>query len=199
MARNLRSTLALTVAFGALAVACSGPSFRSVDAVPSPKVNKVLADVISPGLDRNYVFGRERPPVGFQPGSTSLVDVLKGGGGLHVAALLSTTGSAAVLLIEDDPAAKWGAHLLPAERTVFERFAQDASLGKWLIMITDVIVPGPKDPIPLTAYQWSRAEVEQYVACGIPEPGKQNDCSSKFFRIADVVILKKTAGAPRGQ
>jgi hypothetical protein len=199
MARNLRSTLALTVALGALAVACGGPSFRPVGAVPSPSQNKVLADAISPGLEHDYVFGRGRPPVDFQPGSSALVDVVKSTDGLHVAALQSTRDSAAVLLIEDDPKAAWGTHLLPAERALFKEFAEDSSLGKWLILITDVIVLGPKDPIPLTAYMWPRADVEEYVACGIPAAGEQNECSTKFFRIADTVVLKKSGAPPRGQ
>jgi hypothetical protein len=155
--------------------------------------------VISPTLQHTYVFERGEPPVGFQPGSKTLVSLLSNTPGLHVAALKSTQGSAAIFMIEDDPEVPWGAILLPAEKTVFEKFAEDRKLGDWLMLIDDVIVPGPKDPVPVTAYRWSRADVERYVACGIPKPGTQNDCSKVFFLVARTVILQKSNYAPRGR
>ncbi len=198
MAGNLRSTLAVTVALCALTAACGkGPALRSVPPVPTPRVNKVLADVISPTLDHNYIFGKGTPPVDFQPGSTTLVDRIQRASGLHKAALKSTKDSAAVLLIENDPKVAWGTLLRPAERTIFEQFAANPDLGDWLILLTDVIVAGPRDPVPLTAYRWARADVEQYVSCGIPKSG-QNACSSKFFEIARTVVLQKPAAAPHG-
>src|SRR6266496_180512 len=101
MQRNLRSTLALTVALGALTAACGkGPALRSVAPVPTPSVNPVLADVISPGLQHNYVFEQGTPPVDFQPGSTTLIDRIQKVSGLHTAALKSTEDCAAVWLIE---------------------------------------------------------------------------------------------------
>jgi hypothetical protein len=198
MVRRLEATMALAVALGALTVACSsGVTNRSVSGVPSPSVNSALADAISPGLDHDYVFERGKPAVGFQPGSTQLVGLVKDTSGLHVAALRSTEDSSAVLLVEDDQKVAWGTHLLPAERSIFKRFAATPTLGNWLILITDVVVLEKKDPIPLTAYRWSRADVETYVDCGIPDSG-QNDCSTTFFRIAKTVVLAKPGGPPRG-
>jgi hypothetical protein len=192
MARNIKSIMVFTVALGGLAAACSGPSLRSVGAVPSPSESPgISVDVLAPTLGR--------PPVDFQPGSTTMVDLLPKTPGLHVAALKSTKDSVAIFMIEDDPKVAWGALLLPAEKTVFERFAGDPTLGDWLMVVDDVIVPGPKDPVPVTAYRWARADVEQYVTCGIPKPGTQNDCSNIFFRIARTVILQKSNYVPRGQ
>jgi hypothetical protein len=199
MARNVRSIMVLTVALGGLGVACAGPSLRSVDPIPPPSESPgVGADVLAPTLAHNYVFERGQPPVEFQQGSTALVALLPKIPGLHVAALKSTRDSAAIFMIEDDPKVAWGALLLPAEKTIFERFAANPKLGDWLMLVDDVIVPGPKDPVPVTAYRWARADVEQYVACGIPKPGTQNDCSGTFFRIARTVILQKSNYVPRG-
>ena len=78
----------------------------------------------------------------------------------------------------------------------------DGSIGalpRRLMVVDDVIIPGPQDPVPVTAYRWARADVEQYVTCGIPKPGTQNDCSNIFFRIARTVILKHTNYVPRGR
>jgi hypothetical protein len=199
MARYLRSIVALTVALGGLTAACSGPSLRPVGSIGPPRDSPgISVDVVSPTLDHSYVFERGRPPVDFQQGSRTLVALLPKPPGLHVSALKSTKDTAAVWLIEDDPSVPWGTLLLPAEKTVFEQFAANRKLGDWLMLIDDVIVPGPKDPVPLTAYRWARADVERYVACGIPKPGTQNDCSSIFFRIALTVILQKSNYAPRG-
>jgi hypothetical protein len=198
MARHLRSIVALTVAFGGLA-ACTGASLRPVDSIPPPSEPPgINVDVLSPTLDHSYVFERGRPPVDFQQGSKTLVTLLPKPLGLHVSALKSTKGTAAVWLIEDDPQVAWGTILLPVEKTVFEQFAANPNLGDWLILMDDVIVQGPKDPVPLTAYRWARADVERYVACGIPKPGTQNDCSGIFFRIARTVILQKSNYVPRG-
>jgi hypothetical protein len=199
MARNLRTIVALTVALGGLAVACGGPSLRPVDSIPPPSESPgISVDVLAPTLAHDYVFERGTPPVDFQQGSRTLVDMLPKPPGLHVAALESTRDSAAIFMIEDDPKVAWGALLLPAEKTVFEEFAANRKLGDWLMLIDDVIVPGPKDPVPVTAYRWARADVEHYVACGIPKPGTQNDCSNIFFRIARTVILQKSNYVPRG-
>src|SRR6266542_3103790 len=101
MTRKLERTFALTVALGALAVACGkGPTFRSVAPVPSSSVNGVLADVISPALEHNYIFEKATPPVDIQPGSTGLTDAIQQVSGLHFAALKSTRDSAAILLVE---------------------------------------------------------------------------------------------------
>jgi hypothetical protein len=196
--RNLKSTIALAVAVGALGVACGGgPVDRATPPVSSPSINQVLADVISPGLDHSFVFGKAQPPVEIQPGSKVLLRSVVAGNGLHVFALLSTAGSTAIFLLEDDPKVPWGTHLRPAQRTIFEQFAANPSMGDWLIMLDDVIVHETQDPIPLTAYRWPRADVEEYVACGIPKTG-QNDCSRKFYLQAVTVILKKS-GQSRGQ
>jgi hypothetical protein len=200
MPKNIRSIMVFTVALAGFAAACEGPALRSVGAVPSPSESPgISVDMLAPTLERNYVFERGRPPVDFQPGSTTMVDLLPKVPGLHVAALKSTKDSVAIFMIEDDPNAAWGALLLPAEKTVFERFAEDPTLGDWLMLVDDVIIPGPKDPVPVTAYRWARADVEQYVTCGIPKPGTQNDCSNIFFRIARTVILKHTNYVPRGR
>jgi hypothetical protein len=199
MARNLRSIMVLTVALGGIAAGCAGPPLRPVEPVPLPSESPgINVDVLAPTLAHDYVFERGKPPVDFQQGSTALVALLPKTPGLHVAALKSTKDSAAVFMIEDDPKAAWGELLLPAEKTVFERFAANPKLGGWLMVIDDVIVYGPKDPVPITAYRWARSDVEKYVACGIPKPGTQNDCSRTFFLIARTVILQKSNYVPRG-
>jgi hypothetical protein len=200
MAGKLRSFIALTAVLSGLAVACSGPALRPVGSIPPPRESPgINVDVISPTLQHTYVFERGRPPVDFQKGSTTLVGLMGNIPGLHVAALKSTEGSAAIFMVEDDPTAAWGAILLPAEKTVFERFAADRKLGEWLILIDDVIVAGPRDPVPVTAYRWSRADVERYVECGIPEPGTQNECSKVFFLVARTVIIQKSGYPGRGR
>src|SRR6266487_2897246 len=88
MLRTHRATLALAVALAVLGVACAKTSpDRALPPVPSPSPNKVLADVISPGLDHGYVFTHVgAPPVDFQKGSTRLVGLIDRPDGLHVAA-----------------------------------------------------------------------------------------------------------------
>jgi hypothetical protein len=200
MLRTHRATLALAVvALVALGVACGTTSpTKALPPIPSPSPNKVLADVISPGLDHGYVFSHAgAPPVDFQKASTTLVGLIHRPDGLHVAALESTKSSAAVFLVEDDPNVPWGTLLRPALRTIFEQFAANRSMGDWLIVLDDVIVHRVADPVPLTAYRWSRAQVAQYVACGIPDEG-QNDCSKTFYVQALTVILQKGSTTGHG-
>jgi hypothetical protein len=199
MLRSLKLTIALTVALGALAVACgTGTANRAIPPIPSPSVNRVLADVISPGLDHSFVFGKASQPVDLQPGSKQLTGMVHPAKGLFVSALLSTKDSVAILLVEDNPKVKiWGTLLRPAQHTVFEQFAANPAMGDWLILLDDVVVHGPRDPVPLTAYKWPRAAVEQYVACGIPESG-QNPCSKVFYLQAATVILMKSGAHRQG-
>jgi hypothetical protein len=199
--KNVRAILTCAVAVtGLVGAACSGPSLRSVEGyTPPPESPGISVDVISPTLQHQYVFERGTPAVDFQPGSKSLVEMLRSTPGLHVAALRSTPDSAAIFMIEDDQAVPWGTILLPAEKSVFEKFAADPTMGDWLMVIDDVIVGGPKDPVPVTAYRWARSDVEKYVQCGIPKPGTQNDCSKVFYLIARTVILQKSNYVPRGR
>jgi hypothetical protein len=71
-------------------------------------------------------------------------------------------------------------------------------MGAWLILITDVVVHGSKDPIPPTAYRWTRREVVTFVTCGMP-PAGTSPCFDRFWKSADQIVLAAAGGQPRGQ
>jgi hypothetical protein len=157
---------------------------------------------LSPALgvkgDQRYIFRCDRPAVDYQQASRELANLLSSVHGLGVTGLKSTKATVALLLQEDDPSVPWGTHLVQAESTVFKKFAADKSMGDWLILVTDVVVHEVRDPIPPTAYRWTRQAVETYVKCGIPSSGS-NDCKSAFFQAADQIVLAPQAGAPHGR
>jgi hypothetical protein len=192
MRTALKPATVVAIVLGAVAAACSTSSGSQgiPSSSPSASVNQVLADVISPSLDHGFVFEHGQPPVEIQPGSKDLLGRIPGVKGLHTYPLLSTQNSVALLLIEDDASVKWGTHLRPALNVIFEQFAANPTMGDWLIVLDDVVVHEKQDPIPLTAYRWPRANVEEYVACGVPTRG-QNACSKKFYLQALTIILQK--------
>lgn len=153
----------------------------------------------APGVKsgRSYLFRTDRPPVGIRPASVKLADLVASIDGLRTAGLQSTEDSVAVILVEDSPDTPWGALLSEAQRKIFPSFVSDESMGGWLILVQDVVVPG-QDPVPATAYRWTRRLVSNYVSCGIPASGT-NDCKATFFNAADEVVLHAQGYVPRGK
>jgi len=116
---------------------------------------------------------------------------------LTVEALPSTPATVAISLKEISKMDQhWGSVMIPAERRLFQTFAGDTSLGSWLILITDVEVTDGPDPIPQTAYRWSRPEVESFAACGIP-PTAVDECTDRFFVSALVQVLNPQGIQPQ--
>jgi len=139
------------------------------------------------GLASGPATGTEVPTDGtalvgpLEPSSLSLVAALPSIRNLHVEALHSPSDTAAVSLREDDHFTdRWGRLMIPAERKIFVRFAADPALGDWLVVEDDVRVSKGPDPIPLTGYRWSRADVESYARCGIP-PAVIDSCTQAFY------------------
>jgi hypothetical protein len=154
----------------------------------------------APGVrgGRSYLFRVDRPPVAVRPASKKLADLVADIRGLGTGGIPSTEGSAAVILVEDSPGTPWGTLLSTAQKEIFQAFAEDESMGGWLVLLSDVVVRDAKDPIPPTGYRWRRADVAAYVSCGIPETGA-NDCKSSFFRKAQEVVLAAQGFVPRGR
>jgi hypothetical protein len=107
---------------------------------------------------------------------------------LRVFALKSTQETAAVILVEVSIHDRWGRLMIPAERQIIQAFADNPTLGKWLILLDDVDIRGEPDPVPLTAYRWTRDDVQKYNECGIPAVDL-DACTDAFYRLAKVVIL----------
>jgi len=144
-----------------------------------------------------FIFRCDNPTVAYTPATKALADLAATVPGIGTMGLKSTPDSAAVFMVEDDASVDWGTRLLAAERKVYEQFASDKTDGDWFILVADVVVHGSADPIAPTAYRWTRKDVEDYVSCGIPETGR-NDCSSTFYRAADVIVLAAQGGPPHG-
>jgi hypothetical protein len=143
-----------------------------------------------------FVFGPPVPVSYVQEASDLLVSTVPQHGRLTVQPLPSPRGTAAVNLIEEARKKdRWGELLTPAQRLVFAQFGGDPSLGDWLVVVNDVKVLAGPDPIPLTAYRWPRQAVEEYVSCGIPEPGhgipweQIDQCSSQFYLLAEMKLV----------
>ena len=184
----------------------SSASQRPVEPVSSPCVSPLSnrgGDAVSPapGVENNtrYLFRCDSPPVAYRDGSRTLADLAATVPGLGTSGLKSTGDASALLMVENDPNVPWGQHIQDAERKIFEQFASDKSMGEWLIIVADVEVSGGPDPIPPTASRWDRKEVQDFVACGIPDSGTHNACSEAFSLAADKIVLAPQAGAPRGQ
>ena len=201
---RLRFALALAVTLVLLSVACgSNASFRSVGAVnPSCVGGTTGGDAVAPAPGvkggTRWLFRCDRPAVAFQHGSIKLANLVAEVPGLGTAGLKSTADASAVMLVEDDPTVPWGTRLRGAELAIFRAFAGDRSIGGWLILVTDVVVHGAKDPIPPTAYRWSRSEVTTFVLCGMP-PQATSPCHDRFWKAADQVVLAPAGGQPRGR
>jgi hypothetical protein len=188
-----------------LSASCVGHGFtgRSVGTVPPPAPEPgqvgvgVAGDVIAPGPPVPvFLFERATPPADIQQGSIELATLIHQQKDLHVVALKSTRETAAVILVEVSAHQRWGRLMIPAERQIIRAFAQDPKLGDWLILLTDVDVRDEPDPIPLTAYRWTRDDVEQYDRCGIP-PAAIDDCTQAFYAAARTVLV--AAGAQAAQ
>jgi hypothetical protein len=180
------------------------PAFRipdpGVTASPPPGVHP---NPPGPGVDLipihipEFVFGSPTPHPVVQSGSASLMQLLGTRARLEVVALPSAPGTAAVDFTElSPPGHRWGEVMFPAERAVFRAFAADASLGSYLVVLTDVAVLRRPDPIPVTAYRWRRIDVEAYAGCGIPN-AKIDGCTVAFYQTADSRIVG-LGGGPRG-
>jgi hypothetical protein len=175
------------VIMAAMLAACSTPQVSTLgdqNAEPPPSGPATPRSV---GVDLfplhvpAFIFGSptSRPIV--QPESTALVHDAGSHDRLQVRALPSGSGTAAIDFLETAPAGhQWGEVMLPVERTVFKAFAKQPALGDYLVMLTDVDVLSGPDPIPITAYKWSRKDVEAYARCGIPDQGF-NPCTDTFF------------------
>lgn len=155
-------------------------------------------DARSPVNGRDYLFTDGQPAVAIQAGSRTLVAAIGSPEGLAVKPLETTPDTAGVMLLEETAEGReWGEVLFPAESKVFGAFTDDANTGEWLVLVADVYVRGLQDPIPPTAYRWSRADVEAYADCGIPARGR-DECSEEFFAKALKVVLAWPGGMPRG-
>jgi hypothetical protein len=192
--RAIRRTPVLVLGLAVLAVvstSCFGNRVtgRSVQGISGVKAPEIAGDVLAPGPPYPfYLFERATPPADIQKASLELLKLVTPRHDLHLFALKSTQDTAAIALIEVSLHTRWGKAMIPAERQIIQAFADDTGLGKWLIILDDVDVRGEPDPVPLTAYRWSRAEVEQYKACGIP-PVKLDACTDDFYRVARVVVV----------
>jgi len=155
--------------------AIAQPTFQYIFAPPSVVLGQVPA-----------------PPTVKQPSSLALQALVEGHKRLEVTPLPSTDGTVALAFVETSTVSvRWGAVMIPAERKLFARFATDASLGNWLIVIDDVKVTDGRDPVPLTAYRWPRKDVEVYSDCGIPPQFVIDKCTDAFYGASETVLLYK--------
>jgi len=204
-----RLVLAFSVALALLSAACRGTATFTPVGAANPSCrgngtggNGTGGDAVTPAAGvvggSRWLFRCDKPPVAFRKSSIKLADLVGDIHGLGTAGLKSTPDAAAVILVEDDPTVPWGTHLHGAELAVFRAFAGDQSMGSWLILVTDVVVHTAKDPIPPTAYRWSRAEVVTFVSCGMP-PQTTSPCHDRFWKAADQVVLAPAGGQPHGK
>ncbi|MGH2556772.1 MAG: hypothetical protein ACRDHO_13790 [Actinomycetota bacterium] len=200
---NKRSLVVLGAGLAALLASCSSSSstLNPVSAYTPQRGTDSGGDAVAPAPGvkggKSYLFRIDRPPVAIQPASVKLANLVASIDGLRTAGLQSTEGAAAVIMIEDSPDTPWGTLLSEAQEKVFPSFADDESMGDWLILVTDVVVGG-QDPVPATGYRWTRSQVNSYVSCGIPASGT-NDCKSDFFGKAQSVVLAAQGYVPRGR
>jgi hypothetical protein len=143
-----------------------------------------------------FVFGHPVAMAKVQPGSLRLADLVRPSKRLRVSPLPSPVGTAAVHVLEESREEdKWGALSTPAQRKVYTRFATDPSLGRFLVVVTDVRVVDGLDPVPVSAYRWPREAVEEYASCGIPRVGtgvpwtRIDDCTDAFFIASETVMV----------
>ncbi len=199
-----RSLLAASLALGLLVAACgSNASLGPVGAAnASCGGSGTGGDAFAPAAGvkggTRWLFRCDKPPVAFRKSSVELANLVGDIQGLGTAGLKSTPDAAALVLVEDDPAVPWGTHLHGAELAIFRALARDKSSGAWLILVTDVVVHASKDPVPPTAYRWSRAEVAAFVTCGMP-PATSSPCHQRFWQSADQIVLAPAGGQPRGK
>ena len=183
-------------------VACQGPgdSSQSNPARESASRNRG-AEAVSPAERLDATFEGEwyqtvgLPEFQIQGSSKRLVAMIGRQPRLDVVALRSEQGTVALMFVERaSPKSRWGELMTPAQRRVFGAFAADPSMGRWLIVFTDVKVKGGTDPIPVTGYRWKRADVEGYAECGIPSSGLDT-CTRLFYDTPEMVLLPPPGGA----
>lgn len=199
-----RMALVLVLATALLASACgSNATFEPVGAAsPTCFGNDKGGDAVAPAAGvkggRRWLFRCDRPRVAFRQPSISLANLVGDIPGLRTAGLKSTSDATALILVEEDPSVPWGTRLQQAEREVFQAFNGDKAMGGWLILVTDVVVHASLDPVPPTAYRWTRAEVATFVACGMPAAAT-DPCRQTFWKSADQIVLAPAGGQPRGR
>jgi len=144
-----------------------------------------------------WIFGAPTTDPVVQPGSSALTGAASAPDRLVVTALPSGSGTAAVDLVEfSPPGHRWGAVMIPFERSLFSAFASDPKLGDFLVLVDDVVILKGSDPVPITAYRWSRADVEAYAACGIPAR-EFDGCTKAFFLVPEMTLVSPS-GIVRG-
>lgn len=196
------------VALGAVAsclalvlAGCTPPREIPVEqhVVPSVSAEETGGSAVVAVPTPQTLFGPPLISAVVQPETLKVMDPILSHPRLAVAPLASSQRTVALVLRETASGdERWGEVMIPEERKLFRRFATDRSLGDWLIMITDVDVTDAPDPIPLVAYRWTRAGVEAYAECGIPQSTLIDDCTLEFFRAAEVAFLI-LSGNPAGR
>lgn len=204
----MRRSLALALVVLFVGVACG--QARSRDTIFSKATEKtdprMAADEFeeallgeTPGVSLvplaipEFIFGPPTEVPEVQPPSWTLVRLVPKHRHLTVRPLPSGEGTSAINLIEVSSfEERWGRLMTPAQRRIFAAFADDADLGKWLVIVNDVDVTDGPDPIPLTAYRWTRAAVETYALCGIP-PSEIDDCTKAFYHASETMFVRVRA------
>jgi hypothetical protein len=145
---------------------------------------------------RAVIVGDEAaPPTTVQSATRDLAAHLGARKRLKLTPLPTTEGTVALAFQEFSTERQhWGGVMVPEERRLFSRFASNAGLGDWLIVVDDVIVSDGTDPIPLTAYRWARPAVEAYAACGIPPTFVIDDCTHAFYAASDTMYVMGGGG-----
>jgi hypothetical protein len=202
-----RSKLLVAIALGAALAALLSGCGGGVKNQPIPEAGGAQGgfttggDAVAPapvqGGER-YLFRSDKPPVEVREVSRDAIGRLPKMEGLEYVPLASTEETVAVFMIEEAPDLPWNSLIDRAKLRLFADFAAHVGMGDWLILVTDVVVHGPGDPIHPNAYRWPRAEVQEYATCGIPDSGA-NDCTLAFFAAADEVTLAPMGGPPLGK
>jgi hypothetical protein len=150
---------------------------------------------------RAVIVGDEAaPPTDVQSATRDLAAQVRAHKRLKLTPLPSTEATVALAFQEFSTAKQhWGGVMVPEERRLFSRFASNASLGDWLIVLDDVIVSDGSDPVPLTAYRWARSAVEAYASCGIPPTFVIDDCTHAFYSASDTMFVVGGGGTNVGQ
>ncbi|MGH2572118.1 MAG: hypothetical protein ACRDGU_01280 [Actinomycetota bacterium] len=150
---------------------------------------------VSPGVSLvplsipEFIFGPATAVAEVQPPSWTLAGLIPKHRKLTVRPLPSGQGTSAINLIEVSTfEERWGRLMTPAQRTIFAAFAEDEDLGEWLVIVNDVEVTDGPDPVPLTAYRWTRVAVEAYALCGIP-PSEIDDCTRAFYHSSETMLV----------
>jgi hypothetical protein len=203
----VRGLARLILPIGLLGAACT----QVAEFKPPPAATPTLAPHLAIAEDQaprggevfvalphpQYLFGPHFPQASVTAATRRARDLLGTDPRLTIEPLLSTPSTVALALRESVSGdQRWGEVMIPAERRLFAGFAGDPSLGRWLILITDVDVSDGPDPVPLTAYRWDRGAVEHFAACGIP-PSGFDACTDGFFVAAETQMLIASGSHPQ--